>query len=71
MENKKEFVQELGALIARYARADVTDFTYSVNDTGWPREIVTIEFNSGFKWDVNVTCDSIVAIMFDIAKALM
>lgn len=66
-ENKEEFVAQLGFLLAKHGVQGVNGLRYEKTDTG--EELVKIFFDSG-RIKVNVTGDSCLAIMKDIAKAL-
>lgn len=67
-ENKRDFVRKLGELLRRYSREDIAALTYHMDDDGF--EAVTIRFGNGYEKTVNVTCDSVIAIMQDVYKAL-
>lgn len=67
-ENKAAFTAELGALLAKYSCKDIAGLTYEKDDDGF--EAVTIRFGNGYEKTVNVTCDSVIAIMQDVYKAL-
>jgi uncharacterized protein (DUF1786 family) len=67
-ENKRDFVRELGELIRRYSREDIAALTYHKDDDGF--EAVTIRFGNGYEKSLNVTGDSVIAIMVDVYKAL-
>lgn len=68
LEDKAGFVRELGELLRRYSREDIAALTYDMDDDGF--EAVTIRFGNGYEKTVNVTCDSVIAIMQDVYKAL-
>lgn len=70
-EDKAGFVQELGELIANYAedRTGVTAMEYLEDADGF--EAVTIYFAGGDEDTVNVTGDSCMGIMADIAQRLL
>lgn len=70
MENKSGFVQELGELLREYTggRTGVQYLEYSKDPDGF--EAVTICFDSGHDRTINVTGDSIIAIIRDVTKAL-
>lgn len=68
-ENKSGFVRELGELLAKYSREDIAALTYHMDDDGF--EAVTIRFGNGYEKTVNVTYDSVIAIMQDVFKALV
>lgn len=67
-ENKRDFVRELGELLSRYSREDIAALTYHMDDDGF--EAVTIRFGNGYEKTVNVTGDSVIAIMTGVYKAL-
>lgn len=69
IEMKPEFVAGLGMLLAMYSRQPVTSMTYHRDSDGF--EAVEIGFEDGSTRTVNVTADSAVAVMLDVAKALM
>ena len=68
LEDKAGFVQELGALLAKYSREDIAALTYHKDDDGF--EAVTIRYLNGYEKSLNVTGDSVIAIMVDVYKAL-
>jgi len=68
LEDKAGFVRELGELLRRYSREDIAALTYHKDDDGF--EAVTVRFGNGYEKTVNVTCDSVIAIMTDVYKAL-
>lgn len=67
-ENKADFTAELGALLAKYSREDIAALTYHKDDDGF--EAVTIRYLNGYEKSLNVTGDSVIAIMVDVYKAL-
>lgn len=68
-EMKPEFVSGLGMLIAMYSRAPVRSMTYHQDTDGF--EAVEIGFDDGSTHTVNVTADSVLAIMHDLYRALV
>ena len=68
LEDKADFVRELGELLRRYSREDIAALTYHKDDDGF--EAVTIRLGNGYEKTVNFTCDSVIAIMQDVYKAL-
>lgn len=68
-ENKADFVRELGELLRRYSREDIAALTYHMDDDGF--EAVTIRYTNGYEKSINVTCDSVIAIMTDVYKAML
>lgn len=67
-ENKRAFVEDLGELLHRYSRDDIAALTYHMDDDGF--EAVTIRFGNGYEKTVNVTGNSVIAIMTGVYKAL-
>ncbi len=66
MEDKQEIVMHLKWLLkATRAGSDVETLVLSKDETA-----VTISFSSGFTRDVNIECDSGIAIIQDVVKAL-
>jgi hypothetical protein len=68
MENKATFVTALGELINKHTRLSV-DHTEYVTDN-YNREYVRITYNNGYTKDIDITADSNIAIMLDVAKTL-
>lgn len=68
-ENKSDFVRELGELLRRYSREDIAALTYHMDSDGF--EAVTIRFGNGYEKTVNVTGDSVIAILSDVYKGLI
>lgn len=64
---KAVFVQDLSRLFIKYELEDINDMFYSNNGD---KEKVTVFFKSGGVKEVNVTMDSLAAIVRDILKAL-
>lgn len=69
MENKAQFVAELGDLLSLHSRAGVRWLKYYKDSDGF--EAVDILFESGAVKTINVTADSCIAIMQDVAKAIL
>lgn len=69
MENKAQFVAELGDLLSLHSRAGVRWLKYYKDSDGF--EAVDIIFESGTVKTINVTADSCIAIMQDVAKAIL
>lgn len=67
-ENKKEFISELAVALILYSRVPIAGIEYKVTDAGM--ELAEIRFASGSVKYQDVTGDSCLAIMKDIAKAL-
>ena len=68
-EMKPEFVSGLGMLLRLYSRVPVRGLTYDKDADSF--EAVTIEFEDGSSRTVNVTADSVLAIMHDLYRALV
>ena len=68
-ENKRDFVRELGELLRRYSREGIAGLTYDKDSDGF--EAVTIRFGNDYEKTVNVTGDSVIAILSDVYKALI
>ena len=64
--DKALFVQNLGALLAQ-TREGVAGCSYSHNREA-QKETVTIHYTNGHKRDVNVSMDSYLALVRDVAK---
>ncbi len=67
-EFKADFVAALGAALRNHSREYVMDIDYDVDPDGF--EAATILYTNGCTRTVNVTGDSCVGIMMDVAKAL-
>ena len=66
---KADFVAALGAALRDHSREDIFGLTYDKDPDGF--EAVTILFINGTTKTINVTADSCIAIMKDVAKALI
>ncbi len=69
MENKAQFVAELGDLLSLHSRAGVRWLKYYKDGDGF--EAVTIIYTNGNTKTINVTADSCTAIMMDVARAIL
>ena len=67
-ENKKAFVQELSLALVMYSRIPIAGIEYKVTDAGI--ELAEIHYANGSVKYADITGDSCIAIMKDIAKAL-
>ena len=65
---KADFVAALGAALRNHSREDVMGIDYDMDPDGF--EAATILFTNGNSKTVNITADSCVGIMMDVAKAL-
>lgn len=68
-ENKQAFVRELGELLKKYSREAVRELVYFEDSNRF--EAVEIIYEDGHRRTVNVTADSIIAVMKDIARAML
>ena len=68
-ENKQAFVRELGELLKKYSREVVSELVYFEDSDRF--EAVEIIYEDGHRRTVNVTADSVVAVMKDIARAML
>lgn len=68
-ENKQTFVRELGELLKKYSREAVRELVYFEDSDRF--EAVEIIYEDGHRRTVNVTADSIIAVMKDIARAML
>lgn len=68
-ENKQAFVSELGELLKKYSREAVSELVYFEDNNRF--EAVEIIYEDGHRRTVNVTADSVVAVMKDIARAML
>ena len=62
MENKKEFVSKLGKLLA-IAKPNLVKCEY-LNKNG--NEYVVVTASNGYEYIINVTSDSLAAIVLDV-----
>ena len=68
-DHKADFVTALGKNLRENSREEIFGLTYDKDSDGF--EAVTILYTNGCTRTVNVTADSCVAIMLDVAKALI
>jgi len=68
-ENKQAFVSELGELLKKYSREAVRELVYFEDSDRF--EAVEIIYEDGHRRMANVTADSIIAVMKDIARAML
>lgn len=72
MENKKDFVAELGKLLNKHSREEIESLKYiKKNEAFNNAETVSIIFSNGEKKIIDVSANSNVGIMYDIARAIM
>lgn len=72
MENKKDFVAELGELLNKYSREEIKSLKYiKKNEAFNNAETVSIYFSNGEKKIIDVSANSNVGIMYDVARAIM
>lgn len=68
-DHKPDFVAELGRNLRENSREEIFRLTYDKDPDGF--EAVTILYTNGCTRTVNVTGDSCIAIMQDVAKAIL
>jgi hypothetical protein len=68
-DSKADFVAALGAALRDHSREEIFGLTYDKDPDGF--EAVTILYTNGCTRTVNVTGDSCIAIMQDVAKAIL
>lgn len=68
-DHKADFVAALGKNLRENSREEIFGLTYDEDSDGF--EAVTILFTSGNTKTVNITADSCIGIMQDVAKALI
>lgn len=68
-DHKADFVTALGKNLRENSREEIFGLDYDEDPDGF--EAVTILYTNGSTRSVNVTGDSCIAIMLDVAKALM
>lgn len=66
---KENFVNDYLRPALFSANSSISDVSYSVTENPF-KEIVTIMYRSGKK-RINVTADSLIALMYDVTKALL
>lgn len=66
-EAKAQFTKELGDLCCKYRMRSVLSMKYSYEE-GKKYETVTVDFIGGSKETIDVTCDSLSAMVRDIFK---
>lgn len=69
MENKKQFCQGLGDLLMMYSRFNVREIDYVCTDSG--TELAKIVYMDNSVQYQDISGDSCIAIMQDIAKCMM
>lgn len=68
-DHKPDFVAALGKALRENSREEIFGLTYDKDPDGF--EAVTILYTNGCPRTVNVTGDSCIAIMQDVAKAIL
>ena len=66
-ENKSGFVQELGELLRKYTRENISHMEYEKKENV---EAVIVHFGNGYSKAVDVTGDSCLGIMTDLGCRL-
>lgn len=70
MEDKKTWTKMIEQLLAFDPRSDVTAIEYTKNEPTdpRPREVIRIYYRGGAVSDINVSCNSLGAILNEIVK---
>ena len=69
MEDKRKWTKEVEALLKKDDRSYVQSLEYSIDTKhGWSREVVTVTFNYGSEMKINVSGNSLGAILHEIAR---
>ena len=68
-ENKQAFVEALGTILANFSREEIVRMSYDKDRDGF--EAVTMDFGKGRSRTIDVSCDSCIAIMHDVYRALV
>ena len=72
MENKEKFAAQLGELLNKYSREEIKSLKYiKKNEAFNNAETVSIYFSNGEKKIIDVSANSNVGIMYDVARAIM
>lgn len=67
-ENKKAFISALETALIMYSRENITGLEYRKGDPAI--EELIIHYGNGYTKAVDITADSCIAIMKDLARAL-
>lgn len=65
---KEKFVAMLGNALKLYSREEVDSMRYVIRGE---RELAEITYTNGYKKYVDITCDSCIAVMSDVYKAML
>lgn len=67
-EDKPTFVRELGELLKKHSRAGISGMRYEQIGRN---EVAIIYYEDGYMRNVDVTADSVAAMVADIGRALV
>ena len=69
MEDKAKWTKEVEELLKKDKRSFVDSLEYSIETKGnWKREVVTVTFNCGSEQKINVSGNSLGAILHEIVR---
>lgn len=69
MEDKRLWTKEVETLLKKDDRSYVQSLDYSIDTKhGWSREVVTVKFNCGSEQKINVSGNSLGAILHEIVR---
>lgn len=69
MEDKRLWTKEVETLLKKDDRSDVQSLEYSIETKGrWKREVVKITYNCGSEQKINVSGNSLGAILHEIVR---
>ena len=69
MEDKRLWTKEVEELLKKDKRSFVDSLEYSIDTkNGWTREVVTVAFNDGSVMKINVSGNSLGAILHEIVR---
>ena len=69
MEDKRLWTEEVEALLKKDDRSYVQSLDYSIDTKhGWSREVVKITYNCGSEQKINVSGNSLGAILHEIVR---
>lgn len=69
MEDKRLWTKEVETLLKKDVRSYVQSLDYSIETKGnWKREVVTITYNCGSEQKINVSGNSLGAILHEIVR---
>ena len=69
MEDKRKWTKEVEELLKKDERSYVQSLDYSIDTkNGWKREVVKITYNCGSEQKINVSGNSLGAILHEIVR---